>query len=245
MLWLQDDRKLAQWDGILKRPLFRNLGAEVGLVGDPKLVNYENAHYNVKFLSKLPSAPYPFLVNSEKAKRGEAIYKKTCQKCHGATRFIPLKRIKTDPYRALSLTPQALKVVATNLKIACKVGNKHNCDLPQNEIIKDRTKNPGYIAMPLDGIWARAPYLHNGSVPSLYHMLVPSERPKKFRRGNINYDKKLVGFKWRKGGRATYNTELKSFSNRGHEDKKVFFGGIDFKAEKGKREDLLEYLKTL
>ena len=243
--WLQDDRILAQWDGILKKPLFRNLGAEVGLVGDPKLVNYENAHYNVKFLSKLPSAPYPFLINSEKAKRGESIYKKTCQKCHGITRFIPLKKIKTDPYRALSLTPQALGIVAKSLKIACQVGNKHNCDLPQDDIIKDRTKNPGYIAMPLDGIWARAPYLHNGSVPTLYHMLIPSERPQKFQRGNINYDKKLVGFEWRLGGRATYNTSLKSFSNRGHEDKKIFFGGIDFKTEKRKREDLLEYLKTL
>ena len=91
----------------------------------------------------------------------------------------------------------------------------------------------------------RAPYLHNGSVPTLHHILVPSERPTKFQRGNINYDRSMVGFEWRKKGRATYNTALTGFSNRGHEDKMVFFGGIDFKKEKGKREDLLEFLKTL
>jgi len=244
-VWRQDDRPLAQWDGILKLPLFRNLGAEVGLVGDPKLVNYDTAYYNVKFLSKLPAAPYPFLVNSRKAKRGQAIYKKACQSCHQSTKFLPLKRIKTDPNRALSLTPNALSVVAKNLKLACQVGKKYNCDLPNDDIIKNRTKNPGYIAMPLDGIWARAPYLHNGSVPTLHHILVPSERPKKFQRGNIKYDKSLVGFEWRKNGRATYDTSLTSFSNKGHEDKKIFFGGINFKKEKGKREDLLEFLKTL
>ena len=244
-VWRQKDRPLGQWDGILKHPVFRNLGAEVGMVADPKLVNYKNAHYTVKFLSELTPPPYPFEVNKSKADRGEKIYKKACQSCHSVTKFIPLKRIKTDPYRALSLTPSGLKMVAKNLKIACEVGKKYNCNLPANEIVLDRTKNPGYIAMPHDGLWARAPYLHNGSVPTLYHLLVPSERPSSYRRGNINYDTKNVGFEWRKGGKATYKTEYKGFSNRGHEDKKIFFGGIDFKKEKEKREDLLEYLKTL
>jgi hypothetical protein len=244
-VWMQDDRPLGQWDGILKHPLFRNLGAEVGLVADPKLVNYKNAHYTVKFLSKLPPPPYPFKIDKRKADRGEVIYKRACQKCHAITKFVPLKIIKTDRYRALSLTSAGLKIVAKNLKIACQVGKEYNCDLPDDEIVIDRTKNPGYIAMPHDGLWARAPYLHNGSIPTLYHLLVPSERPSTYRRANIHYDTKKVGFEWRKGGKATFKTQFKGFSNRGHEDRNIFFGGIDFKKESGKREDLLEYLKSL
>jgi hypothetical protein len=125
------------------------------------------------------------------------------------------------------------------------LGNKYDCDIPDSEIIPDRSKKPVYASQPLDGIWARAPFLHNGSVPTLYHLLVPSERPRTFRRGNLHYDKNNVGFEWRKGGMTTYNTKLPGLSNVGHSDRKVFFGGIDFKKDAAKRKALMEYLKTL
>jgi hypothetical protein len=49
--------------------------------------------------------------------------------------------------------------------------------------------------MPLDGIWLRAPYLHNGSVPTLRDLLEPPEnRPKEFFRGYDVFDQKKVGF---------------------------------------------------
>ena len=52
-----------------------------------------------------------------------------------------------------------------------------------------------YRARPLDGVWAMAPYLHNGSVPSLYWLLRPAdERPKKFCLGAQDYDPRRVGF---------------------------------------------------
>ena len=42
-------------------------------------------------------------------------------------------------------------------------------------------KSPGYAATPLTGVWANYPYLHNGSVPTLHHLLGPvSERPTLF-----------------------------------------------------------------
>ncbi|PNB46292.1 hypothetical protein C1X73_34765, partial [Pseudomonas sp. FW305-130] len=55
---------------------------------------------------------------------------------------------------------------------------------------------PWYRARPLNGVWATAPYLHNGSVPSLYWMLSPAaERPKSFcMGGGRDYDPKQVGF---------------------------------------------------
>jgi len=52
-----------------------------------------------------------------------------------------------------------------------------------------------YAARPLYGIWAAAPYLHNGSVPTLYHLLLPpDQRPKTFALGNREYDPIKVGF---------------------------------------------------
>jgi hypothetical protein len=53
----------------------------------------------------------------------------------------------------------------------------------------------GYIAAFLDGIWLKAPYLHNGSVPSLRDLLEPAaQRPKVFWRGYDVYDQTKVGF---------------------------------------------------
>jgi hypothetical protein len=53
----------------------------------------------------------------------------------------------------------------------------------------------GYKARPLDGIWATAPYLHNGSVASLYELLLPpNERARKFWVGNRSFDPVQVGY---------------------------------------------------
>ena len=103
-----------------------------------------------------------------------------------------------------------------------------------------------YTPIPLNGIWATAPYLHNGSVPTLYH-LIAGDRPPMFYRGNTTYDQDLVGYTWEAdtSGRAfLYDTSLNGFSNAGHWGPE-FSGGIDWEAEPTKLWDLLEYLKTL
>ena len=51
----------------------------------------------------------------------------------------------------------------------------------------------GYVAPPLDGIWASAPYFHNGSVPTLWHLLHPESRPKVWKRTEDGYDTSRVG----------------------------------------------------
>jgi hypothetical protein len=95
--------------------------------------------------------------------------------------------------------------------------------------------------MPLDGLWLRAPYLHNGSVPNLRALLFPDQRPARFIRAYDVYDWQNVGFvsagadAEREG--VVYDTTLKGNSNAGH----VY--GQQLAAEQ--REDLLEYLKTL
>jgi mono/diheme cytochrome c family protein len=85
-------------------------------------------------------------------------------------------------------------------------------------------KTQGYANMPLDGIWLRAPYLHNGSVPTLWDLLQPPRmRPRAFYRGNDFYDPKKVGFVSDKPAEPNgakyfkFDTTVPGNSNSGHE----------------------------
>ncbi len=57
-------------------------------------------------------------------------------------------------------------------------------------------RGQGYAAPTLSGIWARSPYLHNGSVPTLRHLLLPSTRPDRFVVGSLDFDVENAGFSW-------------------------------------------------
>ncbi|MBI3898453.1 MAG: cytochrome C [Gammaproteobacteria bacterium] len=118
------------------------------------------------------------------------------------------------------------------------------------ELIGYRVKAPGlppyepknivaYRARPLDGIWATAPYLHNGSVPNLAELLKPSsQRIQMFYAGSREFDTQRVGFDVRdSAGNFRFDTHLPGNSNKGHE-----YGTWLGDWEKA---DLLEFLKTL
>ncbi len=104
------------------------------------------------------------------------------------------------------------------------------------------TKTNGYIAVPLDGIWLRAPYLHNGSVPNLHDLLEPVERRTKvFYRGYDVYDPRNVGFETlseqARRARFRFDTGERGNGNQGH------LYGADLPARQ--KDALIEYLKTL
>ncbi|MEQ1528782.1 MAG: di-heme-cytochrome C peroxidase [Methylococcales bacterium] len=96
-----------------------------------------------------------------------------------------------------------------------------------------------YHARPLDGIWATAPYLHNGSVPNLYQLLLPpSARQQSFYVGSHDFDPKTVGFRSKQGKPAfKFDTSLPGNLNTGHHY------GTDL--TDSERWDLIEFLKTL
>ncbi len=76
----------------------------------------------------------------------------------------------------------------------------------------------GYRARPLNGIWATPPFLHNGSVPTLYQLLSPqAERPDRFFLGSRLFDPDSIGFDYGETpGGFEFDTSLPGNSNRGH-----------------------------
>ena len=94
----------------------------------------------------------------------------------------------------------------------------------------------GYANVPLDGVWARGPYLHNGSVPTLAALLSPEdERPARFYRGCDTFDPAQVGFVC--GDGFEFDTALPGNGNEGH--------GYGTQLSPRERAELLEYLRSL
>lgn len=186
------------------------------------------------FLSKLPPPRYPFPVEADKAAAGQAIFAAACAACHAGNRVgtrIPLAEVGTDPGRLETWNPEAAK--AAN-RIVGRMG------IQREGLVE--APLPGYKIPFLDGIWLRAPYLHNGAVPTLRDLLEPPERrPRAFWRGYDVYDPVKVGFVSDGEDARRVGTRLDT-TERGNGN-----GGHDFGTglSPADKERLLEYLKTL
>jgi hypothetical protein len=155
---------------------------------------------------------------------------------------VPLRDIGTDPSRFNSYT-WLLAVNQSTLYAGYEKDWGFNPPYPQR--FQHFRKTRGYATMPLDGIWLRGPYLHNGSVPTLKDLLnASSERPKTFFRGNDVFDRDNVGFvsnvSEQNGSKFfLFDTAKTGNGNMGHEGERY---GTQLDA--GKKRALLEYLKT-
>ncbi|HEX4960361.1 MAG TPA: hypothetical protein VF173_05955 [Thermoanaerobaculia bacterium] len=140
------------------------------------------------WLRVLKPPAYPLSHDEPKAARGQAVFETECAACHAAQRdnrlgtVIPIEEIGTDRERLDTWTQAAAD--GANKKVA-------SLGITRTPMVKTQ----GYIAVQLDGIWLRGPYLHNGSVPTLRALLSPAaERPKVFCRGYDVLDPENVGF---------------------------------------------------
>jgi len=142
------------------------------------------------WLLELPPPKYPLPIDSALAARGQPVFEQNCALCHASGRdnrlgtVIALTEIGTDPERVNSWTREAAD--SANRIVRNKLG------ISRTPMAKP---DAGYIAVQLDGTWLRAPYLHNGSVPTLRALLEPEDRrPTTFYRGYDVLDRHNVGF---------------------------------------------------
>lgn len=108
-----------------------------------------------------------------------------------------------------------------------------------NDAAPEQTIFNSYKARPINGIWASAPYLHNGSVPSIYDLLLPAaQRPATFYAGNIELDLVKVGHVYDEAPNTSFfDTRLPGNSNAGHE--------YGTQLTDDERWALVEYIKSL
>ncbi len=157
--------------------------------GPPRFHAWEDDYRAIEaYLESLEPPRYPFAIDRPLAARGEVAFQRVCAECHGTygpretypEKLVPIAEIGTDATR-LQATSVAGRTLYHESWFADHGG-------------KDTILDPGgYVAPPLDGIWASAPYLHNGSVPTLWHVLHPEERPRVWLRTEDGYDRERVG----------------------------------------------------
>lgn len=272
-LWDADKKQLisggGQWTGHIPLPIYKNIAAQL-------TIGYDNVDVSVsafaeEVLDKLPASVYPFDVDVSLAKKGQALFAENCAACHQPHNGKVYDNLGTDMGRA--------KIAGLFVTLGAISGFTDACDADTVVQMYGKDVKPcaeykgvslegkkslamtppkqhqGYNALPLVGLWAQAPYLHNGSIPTLYHLLVPGERPATFIKSRLDYDKKLVGFAWEpdvtndhKEGYLFDTRITPAMSNKGH-DKNIQQDGKTFKLDWTDDKDgalaIIEYLKTL
>jgi hypothetical protein len=198
------------------------------------------------FLLTLVPPAWPSAVDAGLAATGKQVFERACTACHGTygegaeypNLIIDLDEVGTDPVLATGVAQFAGDSVRW-----------YNRSFFGELSFLSPAR--GYVAPPLDGVWATAPFLHNGSVPTLAALLESSTRPAFFIRSldTSNYDEAALGwhFTTLTAGQDAepdaqrkvqiYDTTQLGYGNGGHT-----FGDALTAAE---RTALLEYLKTI
>jgi mono/diheme cytochrome c family protein len=213
--------------------------------GPEKFRLWENEFRDVfAYLSSIEPPKYPYPIDQPLAERGRIAFNRVCSECHGTygaggkypEKLVSIDVVGTDRVRLEALAPEGRDAYGQSW--FANFGRSHNVREPA-----------GYVAPPLDGIWASAPYFHNGSVPTLWHVLHPSERPAVWRRQGDAYDTSRAGPRIEtfdklppeitdaSQKREYFNTRAFGKSAAGHE--------FPDELTEDEKAAVLEYLKTL
>ena len=236
-----------QWDGLNTNLREAVVSAAIGNGADRSWVDRDYARWEstdrremsslrrvMNYITDLQPPRYPFEVDQKLAGDGAAVFKMECASCHtpGNPRFgqvVPISEVGTDRHRLDTWT-----------KASAAAYNAYGEG--RDWAFHSFRATEGYVAVSLDGLWVRGPYLHNGSVPSLADLLEPVERrPTQFWRGYDVLDPVKVGFV-SDGAEAQqvgtrYETALPGNGNTGHHYGTTLAPEV--------KRALLEYLKTL
>jgi mono/diheme cytochrome c family protein len=220
--------------------------------GPQQFAEWERDYVAIEaWIASLEAPKYPFAVDQELAASGRPVFERHCARCHGTyernandkinvdwpEKIVPIAEVDTDPVRLEALTVEGRE----------RYGRSWFCDYGRSTIIADPR---GYVAPPLDGIWASAPYLHNGSVPTLWHLFHSDARPKIWHRTEDGYDQGRVGLEITifdelppdakddaRERRRYFDTQQSGKSPRGH----TFPDALS----ENEKQAVIEYLKTL
>jgi hypothetical protein len=220
--------------------------------GPDKFREWEDDFRHIEaYLESLRPPRYTGNIAHELAGQGELVFSRTCARCHGTYDEEPTWPGKVVPINAVGTDPVRLTGLSTS--------HRHNWGQswfgfygapPRGRpVVEDPV---GYVAPPLDGAWASAPYFHNGSVPTLWHVLHPDERPIVWRRtegSDDAYDHERMGLVVAElddiphelshptDRRHYFDTRIEGKSAAGHDFAEVL--------DEDERRAVLEYLKTL
>ena len=244
-IWNQAKREgmWLHWDGNNNSVDERNRSAAYGTGATPPTLDRPSLQRMKDFIWTNTPPPWPYVLDAAKAARGEKIYADYCARCHGKNggdftgelvgQVTPIEKIRTDRHRLDSYSEDL-----------CANQGLLYAAYPAERFSHFR-KTFGYANQPLDGIWLRGPYLHNGSVPTLRELLEPAaNRRVKFYRGYDVIDRERVGFISdvpAENGRQyfLYDTRLPGNGNSGHEGEEY---GTNLGADD--KDAVVEYLKT-
>ncbi|MGK7930778.1 MAG: cytochrome c [Microcystaceae cyanobacterium] len=206
------------WDGNNDSVDERNKSASLALV-QPTTINFSSVLRVKEWLRDVSPPKYPYPIDQTLARQGKILLEQNCASCHafdgekGGT-VEPIDQIGTDRGRLDSYTDQLAENQYTLFTGITYQG--------EDQRFTHFRKTNGYANLPLDGVWLRAPYLHNGSVPTLWDLLEkPENRPKVFYRGYDVFDSEKVGFVSdvaEENGQEyfKYDTALPGNGNQGH-----------------------------
>jgi hypothetical protein len=237
VVWNLQSRRWVHWDGNTQSPIGRNLLAALGLgaplVGKQGRLDVALVERHTALSERIRAPRYPLAIDEAAARRGAGPYAARCASCHDGpesdTRLHPPERIGTEPRRAQAFTPAQAERFNTFLAELQIPGYRPPA-------VPGLRGTQAYWAPSLAGVWARAPYLHNGSVRTLAELLTPpAARAASFRRGSARYDAAQLGFA--DEGPYLLDTRGPGNSNAGHDH------GTDLSA--AEKRDLLEFLKSL
>jgi hypothetical protein len=235
-LWNQRIRRslALHWDGNNDSLEERNKSAAIGAGATPESLDLASLQRIEEWILDLQPPAYPAnRIDATRVEEGRKAYTAACARCHDSDgqdigKVVPIAEIGTDRERLDSFSAELAQAMS-------RIGAGYPWQFSHFR------KTDGYANMPLDGAWLRAPYLHNGSVPTLRALLFPEERPVVFHRAYDVYDWDASGFissgadAEREG--VPFDTRLRGNGSGGH------LYGTELTREQ--RVALLEYLKTL
>ena len=205
----------------------------------------------MEFLEATASPPFPGSVDDTLAAHGRALFEKRCSGCHGTYAEGPRpNRLLSYPNRLVleeKIGSDSLRWIAVDSASIAAIART-----PFSSHIH-AARTGGYVPPILSAVWATSPYLHNGSVPTVWHMMHPDSRPERFEVGGHRLDFERLGIAGETDSAGVYrypagyvpwsrpaifDTRAPGLGNQGHE---AFFRGLD---EPQKR-SLIEFLKCL